>query len=161
MSDYPVPRQYEVVVRWTGNRGSGTSGYRTYARDHMIEAGAKPAILGSSDPAFRGDAHRWNPEDMLVAALAACHQLWYLHLCSENGVVVSAYEDRASGIMLNDRTAGGRFVQAVLRPRVTVRPGGDEALALRLHAEAHARCFIANSLSFPVEIQPIVELEPA
>ena len=153
--------RYEVEVAWTGNTGEGTRTYRSYRRDHDILAEGRPPIPGTSDPLFRGDKTRWNPEQLLIGALSACHQLWYLHLCSENGVVVSAYEDHASGIMLDDRTAGGRFVQAVLRPRVTVRPGGDEALALRLHAEAHARCFIANSLNFPVEIQPSVELEPA
>src|SRR3954470_11377049 len=70
---------YKVEVEWIGNRGTGTSDYRAYGRDHTINAGAKPIIPGSADPAFRGDAGRWNPEDLVVAALSACHKLWYLH----------------------------------------------------------------------------------
>jgi organic hydroperoxide reductase OsmC/OhrA len=98
---------YRTMVRWTGDAGSGTSGYTAYRRDHVIDAPAKPAILGSSDPAFRGDASRWNPEELLVAALSACHQLWYLHLCSDAGIIVRGYEDRAEGLMLEDAEGQG------------------------------------------------------
>jgi organic hydroperoxide reductase OsmC/OhrA len=148
---------YALTVAWTGNLGSGTSGYRAYGRDHTITAGGKPAIPGSSDPAFLGDAARWNPEDLLVASLAACHQLWYLHLCSEAGIVVLAYRDEASGTMAEDATGAGRFSRVVLRPHVTVRADDDAETALRLHHDAHARCFIANSVNFPVELEPVVE----
>ena len=82
-------------LRWTGDRGVGTASYTAYARDHEITAPGKPAIAGSSDPRFRGDATRWNPEELLLGAISACHQLWYLHLCAEAGVVVTAYVDDA------------------------------------------------------------------
>ncbi len=141
---------YCVSVCWTGNTGTGTSGYREYARLYDIAAAGKPAIAGSSDPAFRGDRGRWNPEELLVASLAACHELWYLHLCADAGIVVLAYEDRAEGVMEEAASGSGRFSRVTLRPLVTLAAGGDRERAMHLHGEAHARCFIANSVNFPV-----------
>jgi organic hydroperoxide reductase OsmC/OhrA len=147
---------YAVTLDWTGNRGSGTSAYAAYSRDHEIAAPGRPAILGSSDAAFRGDAARWNPEQLLVASLASCHQLWYLHLCADAGISVIAYRDQAEGIMAEDVSGSGRFVRVILRPSVTIAAGGDTALAMALHAEAHAKCFIANSVGFPVDHMAVV-----
>jgi organic hydroperoxide reductase OsmC/OhrA len=148
--------KYEVSVQWTGNRGTGTSGYRDYGRDYTISAPNKPAIPGSSDPAFLGDAARWNPEDLLVAAVSACHKLWYLHLCSDAGIAVTAYLDHAQGTM-SDTASPGRFTQIVLRPHVTIRAGDDRELAIRLHHAAHEKCYIANSVNFPILCEPTVE----
>lgn len=148
---------YAVTVRWTGNTGRGTSGYGDYGRDHVVEAVGKPPLAGSSDPAFRGDASRWNPEELLVASLSACHQLWYLHLCAVAGVVVTAYEDRATGAMTEDARGGGFFTEVVLRPQVTIA-AGDATQALALHERAHAKCFIANSVNFPVRVEPRVSV---
>src|SRR3954465_62985 len=139
---------YAVDVEWTGNQGTGTSGYRAYGRDHSITAGTKPVILGSSDPAFRGDAARWNPEELLVASLSTCHQLWYLHLCADAGVVVTAYVDRAEGTMIEEPSGAGQFSRVVLRPTVTLAPGADVARARALHHDAHAMCYIARSMNF-------------
>ena len=152
--------RYVVAVEWTGNSGAGTAGYRAYARRHEITAPgtAKPAIPGSSDPAFRGDRARWNPEELLVASLAACHKLWYLHLCAEAGVVVTGYVDRAEGTMVEEADGGGRFTRVVLRPAVTVAPGSDVDRARALHDRAHALCFIARSVRFPVEHEPDVRV---
>jgi organic hydroperoxide reductase OsmC/OhrA len=146
--------RYVVSVSWTGNLGSGTSGYRDYTRDYDIAAESKPAIRGSSDPAFRGDRSRWNPEELLVASLSACHKLWYLHLAAEAGVVVTAYVDRAEGVMETSPAGSGRFKRVVLHPNVTVTPGSDIARARALHETAHEKCFIANSVNFPVECEP-------
>ena len=147
--------RYTVTVTWTGNTGTGTSSYRAYGRNHEITAAAaKPAIPGSSDPLFRGDKTRWNPEEMLIASVSACHQLWYLHLCAVADIVVTAYVDHASGEMAEDADGAGRFRRIVLRPEVTVAPGCDAAKAIALHKEAHAKCFIANSVNFPVEHEP-------
>jgi organic hydroperoxide reductase OsmC/OhrA len=147
--------RYTVAVEWTGNTGAGTAGYRAYERSHEISApGApKPAIPGSSDPAFRGDRSRWNPEELLVASLSACHKLWYLHLCADAGVVVTDYVDRAEGWMVEE-DGGGRFRRVVLRPVVTLASGSDAERAQALHHEAHRLCYIANSVSFPVEHEP-------
>lgn len=147
--------EYSATVTWTGNRGTGTSGYRDYSRDHVIAAGAKPDIPGSADPAFRGDAERWNPEDLLVASVSACHKLWYLHLCAVNGVVVTAYEDHAEGQMVTEEDGSGRFTEVVLRPRVTIS-SGDRERAASLHHDAHEKCFIANSVNFPVRCEPMI-----
>ncbi|MFM0741354.1 OsmC family protein [Paraburkholderia xenovorans] len=146
---------YAVSVQWTGNRGSGTSGYREYGRDHVISAGTKPAIAGSSDAAFLGDASRWNPEDLLVASASACHKLWYLHLCADAGVVVLEYLDNAEGTMLDSKEQG-RFSQIVLRPHVVILAGGNVELAEHLHHTAHEKCYIANSVNFPILCEPVI-----
>lgn len=146
---------YRVEVRWTGNLGSGTSGYSAYARDHAIAADGKPDIPGSSDPAFRGDAKRWNPEELLVASASACHKLWYLHLCADAGIVVLDYVDNAQGTMV-EGPGQGRFTGIVLRPRVTIRAGGDPSKAERLHHAAHQKCYIANSVNFPIACEPTI-----
>lgn len=145
---------YEVRVRRTGNRGTGTSGYRDYGRDHLIEAGSKPAIEGSSDPAFRGDVQRYNPEELLVASVSACHMLWYLHLCAAAGVTVTGYEDDPRGTMVENADGSGRFTGVVLRPRITLPAGADRQRATALHTEAHRSCFIANSVTFPIACEP-------
>ncbi|WP_168790934.1 OsmC family protein [Paraburkholderia aromaticivorans] len=150
--------KYKVSVQWTGNRGSGTSGYRDYGRDHVIAAGNKPEIPGSSDVAFLGDADRWNPEDLLVASASACHKLWYLHLCADAGIAVTAYRDEAEGTMLDDPKQG-RFSQIVLRPRVVIRTGGDVELAAHLHHVAHEKCYIANSVNFPILCEAVIQTD--
>jgi organic hydroperoxide reductase OsmC/OhrA len=142
---------YSVVVEWTGNTGAGTSGYRNYERRHEISAGTgKPSIPGSSDPVFRGDATRWSPEELLVASISACHKLWYLHLCADAGIVVLAYIDHAEGVMEETTDGSGCFKRVILRPRVTVAAGCDIEKARGLHESAHAKCFIARSVNFPV-----------
>ena len=147
---------YAVTVTWTGNTGSGTTGYRDYQRSHDISTAGKPTITGSSDPAFRGDRSRWNPEELLVASLSACHQLWYLHLCADAGVAVNAYADEAVGVMEESSDGSGQFVEVTLRPRVSIAPGCDKAEAHSLHHAAHAKCFIARSVNFPVTCEPII-----
>ncbi|HEV7136782.1 MAG TPA: OsmC family protein [Steroidobacteraceae bacterium] len=144
--------QYAVSIAWTGNDGSGTQSYRSYRRDHEIAAAGKPPIPGSSDPAFRGDRARYNPEELLVASLSSCHMLWYLHLCSVNGIVVLDYHDEAAGTLQEEDDGAGTFVRVVLKPRVTVAGGSDRGKALALHEEAHHLCFIARSVRFPVEV---------
>ena len=144
------PHAYAIMAEWTGTSGTGTSSDRAYGRGHEIRSDGKPPILGSADPSFRGDPSRYNPEDLLVASLSGCHMLWYLHLCATHRIVVTRYMDRASGRMVETED-GGRFVEAVLRPEITVAAGADLTLARRLHQEAPANCFIANPVNFPVE----------
>jgi organic hydroperoxide reductase OsmC/OhrA len=148
---------YTVTVTWTGNRGTGTSGYRDYQRSYDISATGKSNIAGSSDPAFRGEGSRWNPEELLVASLSACHELWYLHVCADAGVVVEAYVDEAVGVMEETADGGGQFVEVVLRPRVRPAPGSDLDKTQSLHHEAHAKCFIARSVNFPVRCEPGID----
>jgi organic hydroperoxide reductase OsmC/OhrA len=141
---------YRLELRWTGNTGEGTASYRGYSRDHELIAAGKPVIRGSSDPSFLGDKSRWNPEELLLASVAACHELWFLGLCAAVGIVVTAYEDRPEGTMVEDADGSGRFTAILLRPHVTLADPADAPRALALHHDANAKCFIANSLNFPV-----------
>ncbi|WP_345802031.1 OsmC family protein [Microbacterium sp. AZCO] len=150
--------RYRLHTTWTGNRGSGTSGYREYDRSTTIEIPGKPVLHASSDKPFRGDPARWNPEDMLVAALSQCHLLSYLHACVEAGVVVVGYRDDASGLLVEDGRGGGRMTQVVLRPHVTIAHESMRDAATAAHEQAHAWCFIANSVNFPVLHEPTIEV---
>lgn len=144
---------YAVGLHWTGNRGKGTTSYRAYDRNYQISIPGKADLLCSSDPTFRGDPSRSNPEEQLVAALAGCHMLWYLHLCAVNNVIVLDYQDEPIGTMA-ETPAGGRFTRVLLRPRAVLTAESDLTLAERLHGEAHHACFIANSVNFPVDCEP-------
>ncbi|WP_020496494.1 OsmC family protein [Sciscionella marina] len=144
---------YRITVEWTGNTGEGTASYRGYGRDHEVRAAGKPTLQGSADPTFRGEAERWNPEDFLVAALSECHMLSYLALCALEGIVVTAYTDQAQGTMRESARAGGAFAEVVLNPVVTVASEEMRERAEALHEDAHHRCFIANSVNFPVKTQ--------
>jgi organic hydroperoxide reductase OsmC/OhrA len=148
---------YEVQVDWTGNDGDGTKTYKGYRRDHTITSKGKPVIEGSSDPNFHGDASRYNPEELLVASLSACHMLWYLHLCSANRITVVDYRDAALGVMQENSDGSGEFVRVTLRPAVKVAAGSDRTKARDLHHEAHRLCFIARSVKFPVEVEAEIE----
>lgn len=155
-----MSHHYQVKVVWTGNRGAGTTDYKAYGREHQIIVRGKPVIEASADPAFEGDARRHNPEDLLVAALSTCHMLWYLHLAATKGVVVTGYRDDATGEMILEKGTGGRFTHVTLKPVVTIA-AGDPDVAQALHASAHKRCYIANSVNFPVHHEPTVLVEPS
>jgi organic hydroperoxide reductase OsmC/OhrA len=148
---------YELQVEWTGNTGEGTKTYRSYSRDYTIAAAGKPQVLGSSDPSFRGDPSRYNPEDLLVASLSACHMLSYLHLCAVNHITVLDYRDAALGSMEENADGSAQFTHVTLRPTVTIAPGDDSEKAQALHAEAHHLCFIARSVNFPVDVAPTIK----
>lgn len=147
--------EYRVRAEWTGNEGSGTSGYRDYRRDVTLRVDGKPDLLASADRPFRGDPTRWNPEDLLVSALAECHLLSYLHAAVTRGVVVVSYADDARGTMAQ-KGNGGRFTEVVLRPVVTISAESDPAEAEAAHHDAHEWCFIASSVNFPVRVEPTV-----
>ncbi len=147
---------YDVSIEWLGNRGTGTSGYREYGRQLVVRAeGKQHEILASADRTFHGDRDRWNPEEMLVAALAQCHMLSYLHMAVRAGVVVVAYEDHAHGTMTQEGL-GGRFTEVTLRPTVTVADESMIEAAQAAHAEAYEHCFIASSVNFPVLHKPTI-----
>lgn len=145
---------YHTQLIWTGNKGTGTSGYTAYEREHTIQVKGKPPLQASSDPSFRGDRTRYNPEELFVSSLSSCHMLWYLHLCSEAGVVVTGYEDDAEGYMQERKDGSGYFTEVILKPRVTVSAADMIPRANELHDQAHRMCFIANSCNFPIRHQP-------
>lgn len=146
---------YRVHATWTGDRGTGTTGYRDYDRSVTIRVEGKPDMLMSADVPFRGDAARWNPEDLLVSALAECHLLSYLYACVQAGVVVVGYEDEAVGTMVVNGNTGA-FSEVVLHPRVTVAEASMVDAAATAHENAHDWCFIANSVNFPVRYEPTI-----
>jgi organic hydroperoxide reductase OsmC/OhrA len=150
-----VIHEYSSTLAWTGARDGGTTSYQSYSRDYEVRCGNKPAILSSADPHFRGSAARYNPEELLVAALSGCHLLSYLSDCARAGVVVVGYDDDSTGVM-EMRDGKMRFTGVVLRPRVTVARGSDTAKALALHESAHEGCFIASSVNFPVHHEPTI-----
>ena len=145
---------YALSIEWTGNLGTGTSDYRAYTRNHLVSADNKPNILASSDPHFRGDKTRYNPEEMLVAALSSCHMLSYLHLCAVNGVVVIEYKDNATGTMVENPDGSGQLAEVTLNPVVLVKDSAMISKANELHDQAEKLCFIARSVNFPVHHKP-------
>ncbi|MEX2179255.1 MAG: OsmC family protein [Gemmatimonadaceae bacterium] len=154
----PSKHDYSARVVWTGNLGEGTSRYTSYGREYRIVIDGKPDLAGTSDPAFHGKPDVHNPEDLFLASISACHMLFYLSLCARAGIRVTAYEDQARGTMVIRADGGGRFEDVTLHPVATIEAGGDEALALRLHEQAHELCFIANSCSVPIRHEPLVRV---
>jgi organic hydroperoxide reductase OsmC/OhrA len=142
--------EYLTSIKWTGNRGTGTSNYRAYDRSYTITFENKPEIQGSSDPAFLGDQTRHNPEELLVASISSCHMLWYLHLCAEAKITVTDYRDTAKGTMIENADGSGIFKEVTLFPVVTITEKSMIDKANELHKKANKMCFIANSLNFPV-----------
>ena len=145
---------YKVDVNWTGNLGKGTSNYTAYERSHVISVNEKDCIYGSSDPSFRGDKKKYNPEELFIASISTCHMLWYLHLCSEAGVVVIDYIDNATGTMQETKDGGGYFTDVTLHPTVVVNDVSMIEKANKLHHEANKLCYIANSCNFPIHHKP-------
>lgn len=146
--------QYSLNLKWTGNRGAGTSGYSAYSRSHIISKENKAEISASSDPAFHGDRSKYNPEELFLAALSSCHMLWYLHLCAEAEVIVLDYEDRPEGSMKEEADGRGYFQEVILNPVVKVKEATMMEKALQLHDKAGSMCFIANSVNFSVRHHP-------
>lgn len=147
---------YHLTITWTGNIGEGTKNYKSYERDHTIEVGGKPVIPGTSEVSYFGNQTRYNPEELLVASLSACHMLWYLHFCAVNGIVVTNYVDKATGTMQTEEDGNGHFTEVILQPQITIVGHGpaDENVLQQLQKKANKYCFIANSCNFPVMHQP-------
>lgn len=151
--------KYQSKIEWTGNNGSGTDSYKSYERNHNVIIENKPIIQGSSDPAFRGEKSKHNPEDLLVSSISSCHMLWYLHFCSVNNVIVDEYTDIAEGIMLEDTNGKGYFKEVTLHPNIIVRSKEMVEKAIELHKKANEYCFIGNSVNFPIKHLPIVSIK--
>lgn len=151
--------QYQALIEWTGNSGTGTSSYTGYQRSHNIIIENKVAIEASSDKAFRGEGNKHNPEDLFLSSVAGCHMLWYLHLCADHNIIVDAYTDRASGTMETTDDGSGKFVNITLHPEVTVMKEEMTALALSLHHTAHEMCFLANSVNFEILVKPVIKIK--
>jgi len=143
---------FTAHIEWTGNTGTGTSSYTAYQRSHVLMADGKQPVSCSSAPVFRGDGTLYNPEDMLLYSVAACHMLWFLHCCADAGVVVTAYKDSPEGILQSDANGTSRFTEIILHPQVTLADPSRAGELDGLHKKAHLNCFIANSLTTKVSI---------
>lgn len=157
----PEIHTYALTVTWTGNTGTGTSGYQAFERSHDIAVDGKPTIAGSADPAFRGATDRWSPEELLVASLSQCHMLWYLVLCAKEGIVVTEYVDHPTGTLVDTPDGGGHFEEVSLHPHVTIATPEKMDRAVALHERAHDLCYIANSVNFRVRTEPTVVVTAA
>ena len=150
---------YKTSLEWVGNEGNGTQSYRSYNRNHLVRVvGKHHEIQGSSDPSFLGDQARYNPEELFLSSLSACHMLWYLHLCSTQQIIVTDYVDNATGLMEEDETGSGRFIAVMLNPQVKVTDTAMIDKANQLHEEANKMCFIANSCNFKIDHNPVTQL---
>jgi len=146
---------YKIKVEWTGNEGNGTLNYKSYNRNHVIITDGKyDRINGSADPSFLGDQSKYNPEDLFLSSLSACHMLWYLHLCAVHKIIVTHYLDNATGIMEETRNGSGKFIEVTLNPKVKITDLNMISKANELHAEANKMCFIANSCNFIIRHNP-------
>lgn len=150
---------YSIILNWTGNNGNGTKAYDSYSRDHIISSDQKEDIKGSSDASFRGDSKYYNPEELFLSSIASCHMLWYLHLCSANGIVVHSYKDQPNATMIEEKDGSGAFDQVRLHPKVSISDKSKQALAKSLHGVAHKMCFIANSCNFEILHEPTITLD--
>jgi organic hydroperoxide reductase OsmC/OhrA len=150
--------KYKASILWTGNLGQGTVNYKSYDRSYDILVENKVDIKGSSDPAFRGDNSKHNPEDLFLASISSCHMLWYLHFCAINDIIVTEYTDNATGIMIESEINGGQFTEVILNPSVVITNNSKVDLAISLHHQANKNCFIANSLNFEVKHNPTCKI---
>ena len=148
--------RHSAEISW---RSDGRFDSGRYSRRHQwrFDGGAVVAASASPDvvPEPMSDPAGVDPEEALVASAASCHMLWFLALAQQAGFAVESYDDSAEGEM--GRIAAGRMaiIRIVLRPRVAFagpEPAADELA--RLHHEAHERCFIANSLTAEIVVEP-------
>lgn len=149
---------YNISLKWTGNTGEGTKDYRSYGRSHQFSIKGKPNLTVSADPMFKGDPALHNPEELLVMALSSCHMLSYLHLCTTKKIVVKEYVDEFSGVLVLDASGSGHFKEVTLHPKVVITDAAQLTEAENLHHLAHEKCFIANSVNFPVLIKPSIQI---
>lgn len=145
---------YHISTHWEGNQGEGTKDFKSYNREFSVHAEGKPVLTGSADPSFKGDKTKWNPEELLLAALSTCHMLSYLYLCAAHGITVTSYIDHPTANMALDEKGKGYFTKAVLKPSIIVADPAKVGEAESLHEVAHSKCFIANSVNFEIEITP-------
>ena len=148
---------YAIAITWTGNTGQGTKNLRSYSRDHDVAADGLASIAGSSDPAFRGDPARWNPEQLYLSSIAQCHMLWYLGLAAQAGVRVIGYDDRPTGVMIEEASGAGQFDSVTLNPVVTITADSDAQVAEELHHRVADFCFIARSVRTPIHHRVTIE----
>ncbi len=160
MSDAHV---FEITLTYPANAAQLTPPNANFSRDNIMKSGTKHEIAASSPGAFGGDDARYNPEELMLMSLSECHMLTYLAIAAKKQMTIVRYEDRATGQLGIGEfgVAGKTSMQRVtLHPRVTVAKGTNLEDAQAMHVKAHANCFMANSVNFPITTKPeIIEAD--
>lgn len=152
-----INHTFKAKVNWTINEGDSTQNPRTFSRNHSVIIANKTSRLEvSAAKLFRGDDTLYNPEDLLLSALASCHMMSYLYVCAQNNIEVLSYTDTAEGDLEVEATGNGSFKKVRLKPIVTIKDAAQKALAHSLHEKANSLCFIANSCNFPISHDALV-----
>jgi len=144
-----------IQLQW--QPGDNNFTYNDYSREYSIDSEGKPQLIASAAPAYKGSTAHYNPEELLVASLSGCHMLSYLALAANSKIQVLSYSDQADGA-LEKQGMAFKFKEVTLRPRITISADSDQQKALGLHDKAHNICFIANSVNFPIHVQPEIVL---
>lgn len=143
---------FNAKVNWQLPNNETTQNPKGFSRNHVVTIANKKAPLEvSAAKAFRGDETLYNPEDLLLSALASCHMMSYLYVCAQHNIAILNYEDHAEAILDVEASGSGRFRKVTLKPVVTIKDASQKELAKTLHVKANSLCFIANSCNFPVE----------
>jgi organic hydroperoxide reductase OsmC/OhrA len=147
------PHTYRCAIEWTGS----TKDYNAFSRDHRVTLEGKSAIEMTAAPEYRGDPSRANPEDLLVAALASCQMLTYLAIAAMSKVEVLEYRDEATGKVEKGPDGKMRMTTVRLKPRITISAASNRDRAVGLVTKAHEQCYISNSVTTQVEVEPEFE----
>ncbi len=146
-----INHTFKATINWNINEGESTQNPRTFSRNHKVTIANKVSDLSvSAAKSFRGDDTLYNPEDLLLSALASCHMMSYLYVCAQNNIEVISYSDDAEGDLEVNASGSGSFKIVRLKPVVTIKNEAQKALAENLHSKANQLCFIANSCNFPI-----------
>jgi organic hydroperoxide reductase OsmC/OhrA len=142
--------EHHIHLAW--DKGDAPFTYNDYPRNHALSfKNGQETVIASAAPAYKGDATKADPEDLLVASLSSCHMLSFLAIANKKKVTVTAYEDDAVGFLENDN--GTLWIaRVILRPKVTC--DADAGTLAQIHHLAHEACFIANSVKTDVRIEP-------
>ena len=154
--------QFETTLRWPAQASQAMPPSPAFSRNNILGGTGKPDVPGSSPAIYGGDSSRYNPEELLLMSLAECHMLTYLAIAAKKNITVVAYEDHATGTLgfAEAGTPGAKMSMqsVILHPRVTVAKGTNLTDAQAMHEKAHANCFMANSVNFPVtHVAEIIE----
>jgi len=142
--------EHRIKLNW--EKGDAPFTYEAYPRNHAIAfKNGQDVLVASASPAYRGDAGKADPEDLLVAALSSCHMLSFLAIAAKKKLTVNSYQDDAVGFLEND---GGKLwiTRVILRPKVAI--DADAETLAHIHHLAHEACFIANSVKTQVSVEP-------
>ena len=145
-----MQHEFSLRAEWNTTQSSPHP-KRGFLRDVVIQAEGPGELHGSAAKPFHGDPERWNPEQLMLAALVECHILSYLYVAGEAEIPVEKVSVRGE-LTLDSGANGGQITGATLYPEVWVADAMLLPRARQLHEEAHRQCFIARSVNFPITL---------